>query len=157
MSRIDRIEEAYARTDIPKITVGASVDVHVLIKEGEKERTQIFSGTVIRLRGHGMSASFTVRRIVQSEGVERIFPLHSPFVQKVEIKRVGRVRRAKLYFLRDRTGKATRLKEVIDTKRLSKAKAKKAARAAQAAASRPAVVPDVVETQPTGEAESSES
>ncbi|MEE8105632.1 MAG: 50S ribosomal protein L19 [Planctomycetota bacterium] len=146
MSRIDRIEEAYARTDLPKFKVGNTVDVHVLIKEGEKERIQIFSGTVIRMRGHGMSATFTVRRIVQSEGVERIFPMHSPFVKKVDVKRVGRVRRAKLYFLRDRTGKATRLKEVIDTRRKTKAKAKKAAKAAQAAV-------QVIEPE-TGESES---
>jgi len=155
MSRIDNIEEAYARTDLPKFKVGNTVEVHVLIKEGEKERIQKFSGTVIRMRGHGMSATFTVRRIVQSEGVERIFPLHSPFVTKVEVKRVGRVRRAKLYFLRDRKGKATRLKEVIDTRRKTKAKARKAAKAAAAAAQ--AVEPAVVEAQPVETAGEGES
>ena len=88
------------------------VDVHVRIKEGEKERVQIFSGTVIKVRGgKGIRGTFTVRRIVQSEGVERVFPFHSPSVQKVTVKRPGAVRRAKLYYLRDRVGKATKVKE----------------------------------------------
>ena len=113
MSRISRIEQAFAREELPEFGVGDTVDVHVLIREGEKERVQIFNGTVIRKRGAGMSATFTVRRIVQSQGVERIFPLHSPFVQKVEVKRRGKIRRSRLYYLRDRKGKATRLKEII--------------------------------------------
>lgn len=113
MSRISRIEQAFAREELPEFGVGDTVDVHVLIKEGEKERIQIFNGTVIRKRGTGMSATYTVRRIVQSQGVERIFPLHSPFVQKVEVKRRGKVRRSRLYYLRNRKGKATRLKEII--------------------------------------------
>ncbi len=113
MSRISRIEQAFAREELPEFGVGDTVDVHVLIKEGEKERVQIFNGTVIRKRGAGMSATYTVRRIVQSQGVERIFPLHSPFVQKVEVKRRGKIRRSRLYYLRDRKGKATRLKEII--------------------------------------------
>ncbi len=113
MSKISRIEQAFAREDLPQFGVGDTVDVHVLIKEGEKERVQIFNGTVIRKRGAGMSATYTVRRIVQSQGVERIFPLHSPTVQKVVVKRRGKIRRARLYFLRDRKGKATRLKEII--------------------------------------------
>ena len=113
MSRISRIEQAFAREELPEFGVGDTVDVHVLIKEGEKERVQVFNGTVIRKRGAGMSATYTVRRIVQSQGVERIFPLHSPFVQKVEVKRRGKIRRSRLYYLRDRKGKATRLKEII--------------------------------------------
>src|SRR6058998_3778029 len=91
--------------------VGDTVDVHQRILEGEKERTQIYSGVVISRRGEGASEMFTVRRIVQGEGVERIFPLNSPKIAKIEVKRPGRVRRAKLYYLRDRVGKATRLRE----------------------------------------------
>jgi large subunit ribosomal protein L19 len=113
MTRIDLIEQGFAKKELPKFDVGDTVDVHVLIKEGDKERVQIYSGTVLRRRGIGMSATYTVRRIVQGQGVERTFPLHSPFVQKVEVRRVGRSRRARLYFLRDRTGKATRLREII--------------------------------------------
>lgn len=96
---------------IPDFKVGDTVDVSVLIREGDKQRPQIFSGTVIQRKGTGVNATFTVRRIVNNEGVERIFPLHSPFVQEVRVKRSARVRRAKLYFLRDRVGKATRLAE----------------------------------------------
>ena len=113
MSKISRIEQAFAREELPEFGVGDTVDVHVLIKEGDKERVQIFNGTVIRKRGAGMSATYTVRRIVQSQGVERIFPMHSPAVQKVVVKRRGKIRRSRLYYLRDRKGKATRLKEII--------------------------------------------
>jgi len=113
MSRINRIEDAFVKADLPQFDVGDTVDVHCLIREGEKERIQIFNGTVIRKRGAGMSATYTVRRIVQSQGVERIFLLHSPFVKKVEVKRTGKIRRSRLYFLRERKGKATRLKEII--------------------------------------------
>ena len=91
--------------------IGDTVDVHLRILEGQKERVQIFSGVVIARRGSGMSEMFTVRRIVQGEGVERVFPLHSPKIAKVEVKRTGVTRRAKLYYLRDRVGKATRLRE----------------------------------------------
>lgn len=117
MSRIRRIEQAFAKKELPPFGVGDTVDVHVLIKEGDKERVQVFNGTVIRKRGEGMSATYTVRRIVQGDGVERTFPLHSPAVQKVVVRRTGRVRRSRLYYLRERTGKATRLKEVLDLKR----------------------------------------
>jgi large subunit ribosomal protein L19 len=113
MTRIHLIEQGFAKKELPEFGVGDTVDVHVLIKEGDKERVQVYGGTVIRRRGDGMSATYTVRRIVQGQGVERTFPLHSPFVQKVEVKRAGRNRRARLYFLRDRTGKATRLKEIV--------------------------------------------
>jgi large subunit ribosomal protein L19 len=105
------VETAAAKKEIPQFEIGDQVDVHVRILEGQKERVQVFSGTVIARRGGGMGASFTVRRIVQGEGVERIFPLHSPKIAKVEVKRTGQVRRAKLYYLRDRVGKATRLRE----------------------------------------------
>jgi large subunit ribosomal protein L19 len=105
------VEEAAAKKDAPRFEIGDTVDVHVRILEGQKERTQIFNGVVIARRGHGMGEMFTVRRIVQGEGVERQFPLHCPKVAKVEVKRTGVVRRAKLYYLRDRVGKATRLRE----------------------------------------------
>jgi large subunit ribosomal protein L19 len=123
MSRIRRIEETFVKEELPHIRIGDTVDVHVLIREGEKERVQIFNGTVIRSRGEGMSATYTVRRIVQGQGVERIFPLHSPFVKKVEVKRMGKVRRSRLYYLRDRMGKATRLKEIIQRRPTKKKKA----------------------------------
>jgi len=105
------VEEAGLKKEIPHFEIGDTVDVHVRILEGTKERIQVFNGTVIARRGEGMREMFTVRRIVQSEGVERTFPLHSPKIAKVEVKRTGVVRRAKLYYLRDRVGKATRLRE----------------------------------------------
>src|ERR671931_1612506 len=103
--------EGEKRTDLPDFQVGDTVDVHQRILEGQKEHVQVYSGTVIARRGEGMREMFTVRRIVQGEGVERIFPLHSPRIAKVEVKRTGAVRRAKLYYLRERVGKATRLRE----------------------------------------------
>jgi large subunit ribosomal protein L19 len=106
------VEEPGLKKGLPEFEIGDSVDVHQKILEGEKERTQIFSGLVIGRKGEGMREMFTVRRIVQGEGVERTFPLNSPKIAKIEVKRSGRVRRAKLYYLRDRLGKdATRLRE----------------------------------------------
>lgn len=105
------VESKHIKAKPPQFEIGDVVDVHQRIVEGDKERVQIFSGTVIMIKGDGINKQFTVRRIVNSEGVERIFPIHSPKVEKVEVKRKSRVRRAKLYFLRERTGKATRLKE----------------------------------------------
>ena len=105
------VEEQSHRKGAENFDIGDQVDVHQRILEGQKERIQIFSGTVISRRGDGMREMFTVRRIVQGEGVERIFPLHSPKIAKIEVKRTGTVRRAKLYYLRDRVGKATRLRE----------------------------------------------
>jgi large subunit ribosomal protein L19 len=105
------VEEAAKKKEVPQFQVGDQVDVHCRILEGQKERVQIYSGVVIGRRGEGMREMFTVRRIVQGEGVERVFPVHSPKIAKVEVKRTGRVRRAKLYYLRDRVGKATRLAE----------------------------------------------
>ena len=113
MSKISRIEEAFAAESLPAFEVGDTVDVHVRIREGEKERVQVFNGVVIRKTKGGLGASYTVRRIVQSQGVERTFPMHSPIVKKVEVKRSGKTRRARLFYLRDRVGKATRLKEII--------------------------------------------
>jgi large subunit ribosomal protein L19 len=105
------VEAKHLKAKPPEFQVGDIVDVHQRIVEGDKERIQVFSGTVIMRKGEGINATFTVRRIVNNEGVERIFPLHSPKIEKLEVKRKSRVRRAKLYYLRERTGKATRLKE----------------------------------------------
>lgn len=105
------VEKSSLKAEVPEFKVGDTVDVHTRIIEGDKERTQIFSGTVIARSGSGTRAMFTVRRIVAGEGVERKFPLHSPRIAKVEVKRSGVVRRAKLYFLRDRVGKAVKLRE----------------------------------------------
>src|SRR6516164_8064039 len=105
------VEEGQIKKDNPDFAIGDQVEVHQRILEGQKERIQVFSGTVVSRRGEGMRETFTVRRIVQGEGVERIFPLNSPKIAKVEVKRTGRVRRAKLYYLRKRVGKATRLRE----------------------------------------------
>jgi large subunit ribosomal protein L19 len=105
------VEDAGMRKDVADFAIGDTVDVHQRILEGAKERVQIFNGVVIARSGDGIREMFTVRRIVQGEGVERIFPLHSPKIAKIEVKRTGQVRRAKLYYLRDRVGKATRLRE----------------------------------------------
>ena len=105
------VEKASQKPELPQFEVGDEVEVHQRILEGTKERVQVFSGRVIARRGSGINEMFTVRRIVQSEGVERIFPIHSPKIAKIEVKRTGRTRRAKLYYLRKRVGKATRLRE----------------------------------------------
>ena len=105
------VEGAAKKTDVADFHVGDNVDVHLRILEGQKERIQIFGGTVIMRKGRGINETFTVRRIVNNEGVERIFPLHSPFISKVVVKRGGETRRAKLFYLRDRVGKAVRLTE----------------------------------------------
>src|SRR5947199_9289614 len=114
---IEQVEQAYLKKDIPQFTVGDTVDVHTRIIEGEKERIQVFSGTVIMRKGRGINETFTVRRIVNNEGVERIFPRHSPFIAKVIVRRSGESRRAKLYYLRDRVGTAVRLTEKRKAKR----------------------------------------
>jgi large subunit ribosomal protein L19 len=108
---IDKVEAAYLKKEKPEFDVGDTVDVHTKILEGDKERIQLFTGVVIARSGTGAREMFTVRRIVAGEGVERKFPLHSPKIDKVVVKRKGVVRRAKLYFLRDRVGKAVKLKE----------------------------------------------
>lgn len=105
------VEKANMKADAPQFEVGDTVDVHCLIHEGEKTRTQVFSGTVIGRSGGASKEMFTVRRIVAGQGVERKFPVHSPRIAKVEVKRSSVIRRAKLYYLRDRVGKAVRLKE----------------------------------------------
>lgn len=108
---LNLVEKSSLKTEVPQFSIGDTVDVHTRILEGEKERIQIFNGVVIARNGSGTREMFIVRRIVQGEGVERKFPLHSPRIAKIEVKRSGVVRRAKLYFLRDRIGKAVRLKE----------------------------------------------
>ncbi|MDB5353672.1 MAG: ribosomal protein [Phycisphaerales bacterium] len=115
---IESVEQQYLKKEnIPTFAIGDTVDVHTRIIEGDKERIQIFSGTVIMRKGRGINETFTVRRIVNNEGVERIFPRHSPFISKVVVKRGGEARRAKLFYLRDRVGKAVRLAEKRKEKR----------------------------------------
>ncbi|QDS95617.1 50S ribosomal protein L19 [Roseimaritima multifibrata] len=108
---IDLVEKSSLKEDVPQFEIGDTVDVHTKILEGSKERIQVFSGVVIARSGAGAREMFMVRRIVAGEGVERKFPIHSPRISKVEVTRSSVVRRAKLYFLRDRVGKAVRLKE----------------------------------------------
>ena len=115
---IETVEKDHLRNEnTPQFEIGDTVDVHTRIIEGEKERIQVFSGTVIMRRGRGINETFTVRRIVNNEGVERIFPVHSPFIAKLVVKRGGEARRAKLFYLRDRVGKAVRLTEKRKAKR----------------------------------------
>ena len=108
---LNLVEKSSLKADIPDFKIGDTVDVHTRILEGEKERIQIFNGVVIARAGSGSRETFVVRRIVAGEGVERKFPLHSPKIAKIEVKRSGIVKRAKLYFLRDRIGKAVKLRE----------------------------------------------
>jgi large subunit ribosomal protein L19 len=110
---IEQLGKENGKKTLPPVRVGDSVRVHYLIKEGDKERVQPFNGTVIAIRGRGIARSLIVRRLVQGEGVERIFPFHSPRVKDIEVVRRGKVRRAKLYFLRDRVGKQTRVGELL--------------------------------------------
>lgn len=119
---IGLVEEKFVQPNpnIPDFNVGDTVDVYVKIKEGDKERIQVFSGTVIRKRGRGASQTFTVRKIVADEGVERTWPIHCPSIEKIEVRKRGKVRRAKLYYLRDRKGKATKIKELYTSKENAK-------------------------------------
>ena len=132
MSLIDELQTELGKKKLPAVRVGDTVQVHYLIREGEKERVQVFTGTILALQGRGLSKAIVVRRIVQGEGVERIFPLHNPRVQNVEIVRRGNVRRAKLYYLRDRVGKKTRVKELLGDKVRRDREAEKARRQAVA-------------------------
>jgi large subunit ribosomal protein L19 len=109
---IREIEKEQMKQDLPAFRPGDTVRVHVKVIEGQRERIQIFEGVVIRRRGTGVSETFTVRKVSYGVGVERTFPLHSPKIDKIEVVRHGRVRRAKLYYLRERVGKAARIKEV---------------------------------------------
>lgn len=111
MTVFEKIEREQMKKDLPEFRAGDSVRVHVKIKEGDKERIQVFEGTVIRLRRGLNHSTFTVRKISFGHGVERIFPLHSPVIEKIEVARAGRVRRAKLHYLRKLKGKAARIRE----------------------------------------------
>lgn len=111
MNLIDLVEQQHLKEKIDSFKVGDTVKVDVVIKEGDKERIQVFRGDVIAKRGSSMSATFTVRKISFGIGVERVFPLHSKMIKKIEVVRKGRVRRAKLYYLRERKGKAARIRE----------------------------------------------
>ena len=113
MDALKLISDSSLKKDVPAVNVGDTVKVHVKIKEGEKYRIQIFEGTVIAKKHGGINETFTVRRVAHGCGIERVFPVHSPVVDKVEIVRSGKVRRSKLYYLRDRVGKAAKVKEQI--------------------------------------------
>jgi large subunit ribosomal protein L19 len=137
---MELVEKTSMKEAVPKFEIGDTVDVHVRILEGEKERIQIFNGVVIARSGDGTREMFVVRRIVQGEGVERKFPIHSPRIADIVVKRSGKVRRAKLYYLRDRSGKAVRLKERFPVGKTTPtaAKAAKAERRATKAAAKKA-------------------
>ena len=113
MDALKLIAQSSLKAEVPAFEVGDTVKVHVLIKEGDRERIQVFEGTVIAKKHGGVAETFTVRRVAHGCGVERVFPLHSPHVDKVEVVRQGRVRRAKLYYLRDRVGKAAKVKSKV--------------------------------------------
>jgi len=110
------IESKYLKENLPEFKSGDNVRVHVRIKEGDKERVQVFQGDVVAKKGKGINGTFTVRKISAGIGVERIFPLHSPNVQKIQVMRKGSVRRSKLYYLRDRTGKSARISTQVKDK-----------------------------------------
>jgi large subunit ribosomal protein L19 len=116
MDIIRAIEQEQIRTDLPELRIGDYVKVHQKVKEGSRERIQIFEGTVIAKRGTSIRETFTVRRLSYGIGVEKVFPVHSPKIDKIEIIRHGKVRRAKLYYLRGRVGKAAKIKEKLATK-----------------------------------------
>ena len=111
MHTLQEVEKEYLRSDVPDFRAGDTIRVHVKVAEGDKERIQLFQGVVIRRRGNGTRASFAVRKVSAGVGVERVFPLHSPVIDKIEVVRRGRVRRAKLYYLRGLRGKAARIEE----------------------------------------------
>lgn len=113
MDALKLISDSSMKENVPQFEIGDTVKVHVQIKEGDKSRIQVFEGTVIAKKHGGISETFTVRRVAHGVGIERVFPVHSPVVDKVEVIRHGKVRRAKLYYLRDRVGKAAKVKEQI--------------------------------------------
>jgi large subunit ribosomal protein L19 len=114
MNRTDLVDQANLRTDVPVFAAGDTLKVHVRVVEGNKQRIQIFQGVVIRRQGGGVQETFTVRKLSYGVGVERTFPVHSPVIDKIEVYTRGDVRRAKLYYLRDRVGKAAKVKEKRD-------------------------------------------
>ena len=113
MDALKLISDASLKAEVPELNIGSTVRVHVKIREGERERIQVFEGTIIAKKGSGISSTFTVRRVAYGCGVEKTFPIHSPNVVDVETIRYGKVRRAKLYYLRGRVGKASKVKEKI--------------------------------------------
>lgn len=113
MDLIKALNEKQLQNDVPQVEVGDTVRVHVKVKEGARERVQVFEGTVIAKKHGGIEETFTVRRISYGIGVEKVFPLHSPVIEKIETVRTGKVRRAKLYYLRDRVGKSAKIKEKL--------------------------------------------
>lgn len=112
LNLVNEITKSQMKDDLPELRPGMTVKVGVKIKEGDKTRVQVFEGIIIRIKGSGIGETFTVRKLSNGVGVERTFPLHSPLIDKIEIVRVGKVRRAKLYYLRNRSGKSARIKEV---------------------------------------------
>lgn len=136
MNIIQQLEAEHAaelKPEVPAFAPGDTLRVQVKVKEGQRERLQAFEGVCIARSGGGINESFTVRKISFGEGVERVFPIYSPLVDSIEVVRRGKVRRAKLYYLRGRQGKSARIAEKVDTKRLAEAKAKKAKKKADAA------------------------
>jgi large subunit ribosomal protein L19 len=116
--QMENLEAKYSGADLPGFEVGDTIDVHFTIREGDKMRIQVFTGIVIGIKGRGINKSFTVRRITYGEGVEKVFPYNSPLIKKVAVKKKGKVRRAKLYYLRGKKGKkATRVKEKVGHKK----------------------------------------
>ena len=113
MDLLKAFQEKYAKDEVPVANVGDTVRVHVRVKEGNRERIQVFEGTVIAKKHGGIEETFTVRRVSYGIGVEKVFPLHAPSIEKVEVVRHGKVRRAKLYYLRSRVGKAAKIKEAL--------------------------------------------
>jgi len=112
MNLLQAVDNSQLRGDLPNFRPGDTVRVHVKIREGDKYRIQVFEGVVLARKRHGLSSTFTVRKVSSGHGVERIFPVHSPVIDKLEVMKRGKVRRARLYFLRERRGKAARLKEI---------------------------------------------
>lgn len=121
MDLLRAVESSQMRSDLPSFRPGDTVRVHVKIKEGDKFRIQVFEGLVIAQKNNGISSTFTVRKVSSGYGIERIFPVHTPIIEKLEVMKSGKVRRARLYYLRDRRGKAARLKEVGRVERAPKA------------------------------------
>lgn len=112
MDLIKEVEKQYLKDDLPRFGPGDTVRVHVRVVEGARERTQVFEGVVLRRQGHGLKETFTVRRVTYGIGVERIFPAHAPSISRIEVVKRGRVRRARIYYLRKRTGRAARIREI---------------------------------------------
>jgi large subunit ribosomal protein L19 len=121
MNVLSKIEKEQFRKNVPQFSIGDSVKVHTKVIEGDKERVQVFAGIVIARRGSGLNETFTVRRISYGEGIERVFPIHSPRIEKLVVEKAGSVRRAKLYYIRKRKGKEATTVDTLDKKTASKA------------------------------------